>query len=131
MRLQAPRKELRSMLQIAFLLATLLVVAANSPTEGGGCCSCNEKKGSDFPYHSAIGDTRPNVSSGALVERYHDFETTGVTLNDKDLAFIKNWLPGNVVLGLHIPTAPGANQPGSLVADGNEVNARVEGSFTR
>ena len=77
------------MLQIAFLLATLLVVAANSPTEGGGCCSSDKKKGSDFPVHRPWGDARSSVSSGALVERYHDFETTGVTLEDKDLAFIK------------------------------------------
>ncbi len=124
-----PRKALRSVLQIAFLLSVLLAVAANNPAGSSGCCGCDTGGGSDHKAGTTPEEALPGAMQSGQVERYHDFSTSNTTLRAKDLAYIKEWLPGNVIIGLHIPTAPGASQPGSLADENHEVVARVAGSW--
>ena len=125
-----PQKTLRSVLQIAFLLFVLLAVAADNPAASNGCCQCDEDGGTDnkVETETSSGGALSSAIQSGRVERYHDFSTSDTTLRGKDLAYIKEWLPGNVIIGLHIPTAPGASQPGSLADEDHELVARVAGS---
>ena len=114
------REKWRSVAQIFLLLLMLLAVAATG--YGESCCSTGCGTGSDDkrPYGTSSSKVTA-AADAALVERWHDLDIADGTLNGKDLAYLRDWLPGNVIIGLHVPTAPGASGPGTLSGDRHEL----------
>jgi len=77
-------------------------------------CQCICGSGSDHPAQSAS-DEMSSAYQPGVVERWHDMDvpTGSYPLRAKDLIFLRQWLPGNVIIGLQVPTAPGAREPGT------------------
>jgi uncharacterized repeat protein (TIGR01451 family) len=118
------RKRIRLVLQI---LALISLFALAGTTQGGGsnscCCSCGCFGGSDTVVC-------PNTSvaiSNTAIERWHDyaFNSSPVTYNNKDWPYIKEWAT-KFSVGLLVPKAPGADQPGKLVGDGHHVQVNLQ-----
>jgi len=130
------RKAVRSLIQVTFLLAVFLSVAASPPTSSFNCWSCicwwisgsdhDEKKSEDVQRDYLLQSGEKHV-----LERYHDIDASDFTLNSKDLGFIREWLPGNAYMGLQIPTAPGAVQPGVLADDNHKLSLHFGAQWDR
>jgi uncharacterized repeat protein (TIGR01451 family) len=107
------RLQIRSSYQMGFMF---LVVMAAAIT--GWACTCGS--GSDHISSSTSNhDTR---AAPGVVERYHDFTTQDFTITTKDLDYLREWTQSNVAsIGILLPTAPGASQPGTLSGDGNNI----------
>lgn len=107
-------------LQLLLLLTT--VAAASLTPEQLACLIClcllECRTGSDHPK-TAQGLAATSLSTApGVVERWHDIDVTlpePQRLEAKDLAFLRGWLPGNVIVGLKVPTAPGASAPGTVL----------------
>lgn len=118
----------RTTIQVGIILGYILVsLIVGWACDGGG-------SGSDLPPSNSTGGSDHKVESGKLtrdvaqaelpgvVERYQDWNVgTGQVYDAKDLAFFKEWVQGDMFIGLNIPTAPGASQPGVLTG-----TARIE-----
>lgn len=102
------------------LLVSVFMFSALTDTEDESCCSCSSDAGSDHP-ESLVSRTVRLSQDSAIVERYHDISLSGdpVTLTEKDLAYLRSRLPDSVMIGLQVPRAPGASQPGDLTAQGH------------
>ena len=112
-------KEMRhAILQVTLLLLMLTGVAASGT--GNSCCDIICGTGSDHEKTASGGSAIVGTNS-AMVERWHDFSVGDSTLNAKDLAYLGKHLPGNVIFGLQVPTAPGASRPGTLAGEDNEL----------
>ncbi len=104
-------KTRRSILQVLFLLLVLLAVAASDPHNSDWerrSYNCGAPTGSHHKKESYPTTQRDHLiqnQDGDLVLCYHDITTSDFTLTGKDLDYIREWLPGNVYVGLRIPTA--------------------------
>jgi len=108
----------RYILIFEILLAVIvLVFSCLSCYEGGafGECDYGCGGGSDHPAKSAPNGIS-NAAQAGVVERWHDMDVPdgSYPLRAKDLSFLRQWLPGNVIIGLKVPTAPGAAEPGTV-----------------
>ena len=114
-------KQTRDAIVKVFLLLLMLAGVAASGT-GRSCCDVICGTGSDHQAgHNLAGGSVMVGTNSATVERWHDFWIGDGTLNAKDLAYLRKHLPGNVIFGLHVPTAPGASGPGTLTTDRHEL----------
>ncbi len=114
------REKWRAVVQVFLLLLMLLGIGATG--SGDSCCSTSIRKGSDYnQIYDAVGHSATAATDAALVQRWHDLNIADSALNAKDLASLRDWLPGNVIIGLHVPTAPGASGPGTLSGDRQEL----------
>ncbi|MBN1668766.1 MAG: hypothetical protein JW862_16850, partial [Anaerolineales bacterium] len=110
----------RSILQVNFMLAVIAFAALT-----GWACDC--WGGSDHSSYITGVTSRAVQSGDGLLNRWHDFSAEGGQLNAKDLAYLHDWLAnGDLMIGLLLPQAPGASQPGSL---GNESEHNIYLNF--
>lgn len=105
-------KPFRSIFQIAFMVSVVAIAAIT-----GWACGCDY--GSD---HTGGSKESSFLAGEGLLVRYHDVELDNVTLNDKDVAYLRDWLEnGDISIGLLVPQAPGAIEPGSISTDTHNV----------
>ena len=106
------RERRRSTFQIAILLSLSLLAALT----GWGCFGCGS--GSDHlqVQLSTAANGRSLITTDGHVERWHDFWGESRTFTAGELGFLRNWIGGKTVIGLLVPQAPGADEPGSLAA---------------
>lgn len=105
------RETRRSVLQVTLLL----LLAALAAGTGWGC-RCHHGS-TFFPILEEEGLREEVVSAqGGVLDRWHDFSGVDTPLRAKDVAYLGNFLAHHLVVGLLVPTAPGASEPGSLVA---------------
>ncbi len=99
-------QSVRPMVQVAFML---LITAFAALT--GWACICGS--GSDYSGGSVT--TRDYAADTGVLSRWHDFEEVTTTVSTKDLDYLRSWTPGGQAgMGLLVPQAPGAQEPGSL-----------------
>jgi len=102
----------RASTQISFML---LLVGLAAVTGWG----CNCYGGSD--YESSLVTHDKAVAAGVL-GRWHDFGAQDFTASTKDLDYLRAWTQrGQAGIGLLLPQAPGASDPGTLSGDGNQI----------
>ncbi|RLC86129.1 MAG: hypothetical protein DRI79_10450 [Chloroflexi bacterium] len=95
---------------LQILLLCLGAVIAISNTIG-----CSSSSGSDYEYGSRSIRSPQNP---AVLQRFHDLSFDfPLQFSAKDFKYARAWLPGNWVLGLQVPQAPGAAQPGDVTGN--------------
>ena len=96
----------RSTYQTSVMIAIVLVAALTG--WGCGCLYGSDHKQSAYP-------SRQQLLAEGVVERYHDFGAQETQVTVKDLSYLRDHLQnGGGGIGLLVPQAPGADQPGSL-----------------
>jgi hypothetical protein len=109
-----PRENVRSSFQI---IAMIIIVGLAAIT--GWACGCNS--GSD---HQLSITTHESVVAAGVLDRWHDITSDDFTATTKDLDFLRDWTQdGEAGIGVLIPQAEGAAQPGTLT--GNEYSIYV------
>jgi hypothetical protein len=110
--------KLRPILQINVMLIIISIAALT-----GWACGCGS--GSDYPGYPQIAITSRDAAQAGdegIVTRWHDFFSGGASMNDKDAAYLQDWLQtGDVMMGLLVPQAPGAVEPGSVTTRTNTI----------
>ncbi len=111
----------RTMAQVGIILGYILVSLIVGWACDGGSTSSNlppSNTGMGSDHKKEKGKTTQDVALAELpgvVERYQDWGVgTGQVYDAKDLAFFKEWVQGDMFIGLQIPTAADASQPGEL-----------------
>jgi uncharacterized repeat protein (TIGR01451 family) len=107
-----PRETVRSSLQIG---AILFIVGLAAIT--GWACDCGS--GSDHPGSFT---THESVVAAGLLDRFHDFTEEDFVASTKDINYFRDWTErGEAGIGILLPQASGASQPGTLTGYENSI----------
>jgi hypothetical protein len=118
------RKRRAFALQILFLFV-IFAVAAASRANSPGCCLCGCPGSSCLQNTSSY--TEDTIqANGELVREHHIvLDNDLLTLTPKDLDYFRSLASTGFVIGLQVPTAPGATEPGQLVGDEHRLEGTI------
>ena len=119
----------RAVWQIVILVCIALGIFFTSGCWG---CLCGCLGGSDH-NSTAVSVTSRDVaaeSAAGVIERYHDFSISDALATTKDLQYLRSLAAAPWAIGLLLPTAPGATEPGKLHGNEHQVGFSAWGSFS-
>jgi uncharacterized repeat protein (TIGR01451 family) len=114
---------IRSSFQMGFMFLVVVVAAIT-----GWACIC----GSGSDHLGTYTSNYNALAAPGIVSRWHDFTTQDFTVTTKDLDYLGEGMQRNVAsIGILLPTAPGASQPGTLSGKEHNIWVRysIDGQF--
>jgi len=102
-------------LQIIILCLAAVLAALSTIGCDDDETNTSSSSGSDHKYSS---HSIRSLQNPAVLDRWHDLSFKfPVHFHSKEFAYLRFWLPGNAILGLQVPQAPGAAQPGDVTGN--------------